>query len=154
VAKKAGGLLNGKVLRWHGIVVFSFLILILVVVLVSHFSPTQKSIWRFDGLFAPLFFVMFTSLIRSNGAIGRMLSTRVCVALGRASYSLYLIHIIAFYVVVTYMDQAYHGIVMAVVVLIILTSLYHVLVERPFVRLSKRIIVNDKGGQAVRTARA
>ncbi len=142
MAKKTGGVLDGRLLGWHGLSAFSFLVLILIVALVSHLSATQMSIWRFDGLFAVLFFVMFISLIRSGGAIGRMLSTKVCAALGRASYSLYLVHIIAFYIVVTYVEQAYRGKVMAVVVLIILTSLYHVFVEKPFVRLSKRIVVN------------
>jgi peptidoglycan/LPS O-acetylase OafA/YrhL len=139
VVKKNRGWLDAKLKRPNALAVMSILALVLMVALISQSSPTQKSIWKFEWLFAALFFVLFTSLARSDGIISKFLSTRPFIALGRASYSLYLIHIIAYYIVVTYVVGKYQGVFLATITLLILTSLYYVLVERSFVRLGKRI---------------
>lgn len=135
---------GGKRLSWNALALISFLVFVLVVGLISQSDPTQASIWNLEWLFAVLFFVMFTSLVRSDGVLSRIFSSRLAVTLGRVGYSIYLIHIIAFYIVVKYIDPK--GILAAALVLIFLTSFYYMLFEKPFVRLSKRIRVG--GGSA------
>jgi peptidoglycan/LPS O-acetylase OafA/YrhL len=88
-----------------------------------------------------LFFVMFICLIRSNGIGSKILSSRFCVTIGRASYSLYLTHIIAIYIVIKRVPPEHHGILPAAIALLAVTSVYYLLVEKPFVILSKRIRV-------------
>jgi peptidoglycan/LPS O-acetylase OafA/YrhL len=142
IASKSPGLLHGTRIRWNSLTLLSFLSFALVVTLVSQSDPTQGSIWRLEWLFAALFFVMFISLIHSDGIISTILSSRLCASIGRASYSLYLTHIIAISIVFRFVPHEYQGILPGVVVLIALTATYYMLVERPFVVLSKRIKVN------------
>jgi len=147
VAKQNRDLLDRQLTRPNALTLASFLVLALAVARISHDNPTQKFIWTLDWLFAALFFVMFTSLLRSNGAISKVLSSRFGGALGGASYSLYLVHIIAFQVIVAQVGRHYQGMLAAIVVLIVLTSLYHLLVERPFIRLGRKIIIGDRIGR-------
>lgn len=121
----------------------SFLGLTLAVALISRSEPTQRSIWALEWLFAILFFVMFLSVIRAGGPIGRLLSSRFSVTIGRASFSLYLIHIIAFYASRKHIGDEFQGTATAIAVVAFLTMLYYLAVERQFVRLSKRITVED-----------
>ena len=130
----------------------SLLVLALVVGLTSQSNPTQQSIWKFQWLFALLFFVMFVSLIGSNGGIRRTLSSRPSLALGRVSYSLYLVHIIAYQFVVKYIPAEFRGMPIAVVVLFVLTSICYLLAEKPFLRLSRSVPVDDRIGQVVLAA--
>ncbi|MGA8258841.1 MAG: acyltransferase family protein [Arenicellales bacterium] len=132
---------DDKYLRPNALTQISFLVLVLVVALVSLSSPTHESIWRLEWLFAMLFFVMFISLIHSNGTIGRILSSRMGVSIGRASYSLYLTHIIAFHIVTKRVPHGYRGTFSAAIVIFALASVYHLIVERPFVVSSKSIRV-------------
>jgi peptidoglycan/LPS O-acetylase OafA/YrhL len=46
-----------------------------------------------NGLLAPVFAVLITSLAAGRGPVAAILATRPLVALGDASYSLYLLHI-------------------------------------------------------------
>jgi peptidoglycan/LPS O-acetylase OafA/YrhL len=124
---------------WNAVSLASFAAFVLVVGLLSRLRPTQAFLWQLEWLFASLFFVMFLSLVRSDGVLDRLLSSPLAVALGRTSYSLYLVHIIAYYVVRSHMPAAVHGMPMAILVLSILCAGYYFLVERPFVQLSKRI---------------
>jgi peptidoglycan/LPS O-acetylase OafA/YrhL len=143
VLRRYRDLLGNRLIHRNALTAVSFLLLVLVVVLISQSSPTQESIWKLEWLFAALFFAIFTCLVGSDGAISRFFSSRLCAAIGRASYSLYLIHIIAFYVVTTRIGQEYRGPLTAMLVVFVLTWLYYAIMERPFVRLSKRIVVND-----------
>jgi peptidoglycan/LPS O-acetylase OafA/YrhL len=147
VAKNHRRFLDSRLTHANALTLASFLVLALTVALISQSGPTQKFIWGLDWLFSVLFFVMFTSLLRSDGIIGKALASRIGTALGRASYSLYLVHIIAFYIVLTEFGRPYQGMVAAVVVLSILTPLYHLLVERPFIRLGRKIIIGDRIGR-------
>jgi len=144
MAKRNPNLLNNRLLNRNALTLVSVLALILVVALVSHSGPTQKSIWQLQWLFAALFFIMFMSLVRSDGAVSRLLSSPAFIRLGRSSYSLYLIHLIAFYIFIEHLARRNLAIPTAAVVLVILTSLYYAVVERPFVRLSKQIKVGDR----------
>jgi len=148
VAKNYRHFLDRQITRPNALTLTSFLVLALAVARISHDNPTQKFIWTLDWLFAALFFVMFTSLLRSNGAISKVLSSRFGAALGGASYSLYLVHIIAFYVVLAQFGRHYQGMPAAIVVLLVLTTLYHLLVERPFIRLGRKIIIGDGVGRS------
>ena len=141
VASKISGAASGKPLLWNTLALISFAAFALMVALVSRFSLPQASIWQLEWLFACLFLVMFVSLVRSHGIVARILSSRLCVALGRVSYSLYLIHIAAYYFAIKYLPGGNRAI-LAVLALLLLTPAYYVLFERPFVRLSKRIAVN------------
>jgi peptidoglycan/LPS O-acetylase OafA/YrhL len=127
---------------WNALAPIGFGAFALAVGLLSRSRPTQAFMWQFDWMFAGLFFVMFLSLLRSDGPVSRLLSSRPAVAIGRASYSLYLVHIIAYHVVTRHLPAELHGMPAAVLVLAVLCTGYHVLCERPFVRLSKRIAVN------------
>ena len=119
----------------------AFIALSLTVVLISRSSPTHGSIWTLEWWFIALFFLMFLSLLQSNGLIGNILSSRFCTAIGRASYSLYLTHIIAIHIVIDRVSPEYQGILAAVIVLSVLTFIYYMFMEKPFVILSKRIRV-------------
>jgi peptidoglycan/LPS O-acetylase OafA/YrhL len=131
--------------KLSGVLAFaSFLGLALTVALISRSEPTQDSIWAVEWWFALLFFVMFVSLIRAGGPINRLLSSRSSVMIGRASYSLYLIHIIAFYASLKHFGHEFQGIATTIAVLALLTTLYYLVVERRFIRLSKTITV-EKG---------
>jgi peptidoglycan/LPS O-acetylase OafA/YrhL len=141
VAKRISNMASGRPLPWNTLALISFAALALVVALVSRFSLPQASIWQLEWLFACLFLVIFVSLVGSDGIVVRILSSRLCVALGRVSYSLYLIHIIAYYFAIKYLPGGHRG-MLAVLALVLLTPAYYLLFERPFVRLSKRIAVN------------
>ena len=120
-----------------------------MVALISRSSPTQASIWQLEWLFAGLFLVMFVGLVRSDGIVGRLLSSRFGVALGRVSYSLYLVHIVAYYCAIKYLSAAQYGVLAAALALLLLVPAYYVLFERPFVQLSKSIAVNGGIGRPV-----
>jgi peptidoglycan/LPS O-acetylase OafA/YrhL len=124
----------------------------LAVGLLSRSRPTQAVMWQLEWMFAGLFFVMFLSLVWSNGPVSRLLSSRPAVAIGRASYSLYLVHIIAYHVVTRHLPAELHGMPAATLVLAALCSGYYFLFERPFVRLSKKIPVVEGAEQTVPTA--
>ncbi len=141
IARENAGLLDTRRLRPNALTAISFIVLIVVVALISRSNPTHGSIWTLEWLFAALFFVMFISLIQSTGISSKILSSRFCVSIGRASYSLYLTHIIAIYIVIKRVSPEQHGILSAAIVLLLLTSVYYVIVERPFVIMSKRISV-------------
>jgi peptidoglycan/LPS O-acetylase OafA/YrhL len=143
-ARKTLGLLDGRSLPWNALALLSSLSFVLLVALFSQSDPTQQFIWKFEWLFAALFFLMFISLVHSNGAISRLLSSKACVWIGSASYSLYLIHVIAFHIVIDRLAPRYIGAMIAGLVLLVLTSIYYKLFERPFVQLSKRISVKGK----------
>ena len=140
-SRSISGAAGGKPFPWNALALISVAALALMVALVSRFGLTQADIWQLEWLFACVLLVMFVSLVRSDGIVARILSSRPCVALGRASYSLYLIHIIAYYFAIKY----YPGgprLIWAILALLLLTSAYYVLFERPFVRWSKKIAVN------------
>jgi peptidoglycan/LPS O-acetylase OafA/YrhL len=126
---------------WNSQVLAGLLGLSAVTSFVSRSSPTQASIWQMDWLFAIIFFVIFTSLIRSDGVVNSMLSSRPCVAIGRASFSLYLIHIIAFQVTTELFPPQLQGIAAAFLVLLVMTTGFYFFCERPFVMMCKRIKV-------------
>jgi peptidoglycan/LPS O-acetylase OafA/YrhL len=147
-ASKISGAASGKPLPWNALALISFAALALTVAQVSRFRLPQASIWQLEWLFACLFLVMFVSLVRSGGIVARILSSRPCVALGRVSYSLYLIHIAAYYFTIKYLPHGHRG-MWAVLALLLLTLAYYVLFERPFVRLSKRIAVNAGAARRV-----
>ena len=152
VAKKSPGLLDNKLLQRNALTLISFLVLFVIVAFVARSNLPQDSVWKLQWLLSPLFFVMFISLVRSDGIASRLLSSRVGITLGHVSFSLYLVHIIAYNIVTAYLGERYQGILAAVVVLFVMTSVYYALFERPFVRLSKRITVSDKFGWRVRSA--
>ncbi|MEZ5830671.1 MAG: acyltransferase [Dongiaceae bacterium] len=131
-------------LPWNALTLISFAALALIVALVSRFELTQASIWQLEWLFAGLFLVMFVSLVRSDGVVGRLLSSRLGVVLGQVSYSLYLIHIIAYYFAIKHFSAGRYGVLAAILALLVLVPAYHLLFERPFVRLSKMIAVNGR----------
>lgn len=141
IMRRYPGLLTSRPAQGRALAFAGFIAFALTVALVSRFEPTQASIWSLDWLFALLFFAMFAGLIRTGGPIGRVLSSRYSVMIGRASYSLYLIHIIAFYASVKHFGREYQGIVTTIAVVAFLAAFYYLLVERRFVRLSKRIVV-------------
>ena len=149
VARKIPGAWSGKPLPWNAITLISFAALALMVALISRSSPTQASIWQLEWLFAGLFLVMFVGLVRSDGIVGRLLSSRFGVALGRVSYSLYLGHIVAYYCAIKYLSAAQYGVLAAALALLLLVPAYYVLFERPFVQLSKSIAVNGGIGRPV-----
>ena len=126
-------------LPWNTLALGGFVSFAIVVALFSRCRPTQAFLWQFEWLFAALFFVLFLGLVRSNGTIARILSSPLAVTIGRTSYSLYLIHIVAYYVVASRFPAALHGMPMAIVVLCVFCFGYFFLFERPFVRWSKRI---------------
>ena len=142
VARKIPGAWSGKPLPWNALTLASFAALALMVALISRSSPTQAFIWQLEWLFAGLFLVMFVALVRSDGIVGRLLSSRLGVALGRVSYSLYLLHLIAYYCAIKYLSAREYGVLSAALALLLLVPAYYVLFERPFVRLSKAIAVN------------
>ena len=119
--------------------------LVILVVVVSRSAPTHASIWKLAWVFAAVFFVLFDGLVRGDGFVSRVLSNRGAVALGRASYSLYLVHIIAINIVSQRMAGEYQGFFVAASVMTILTASYYLVFERPFIRMSKRIrVVRDR----------
>ena len=122
VASKISGAASGKPLPWNTLALISFAAFALMVALVSRFSLPQASIWQLEWLFACLFLVMFVSLVRSHGIVARILSSRLCVALGRVSYSLYLIHIAAYYFAIKYLPGGNRGI-LAVLALLLTPAL-------------------------------
>ena len=149
VARKIPEAWGGKPLPWNALTLASFAALALIVALISRSSPTQASIWQLEWLFAGLFLVMFVGLVRSDGIACRLLSSRLGGVLGRVSYSLYLIHIVAYYCAIKYLSAREYGAPAAALALLLLVPAYYVLFERPFVRLSKSIAVNGKIGRPV-----
>jgi peptidoglycan/LPS O-acetylase OafA/YrhL len=152
VSKRMPAVASGKRHTWNALVLASFAALAVMVALVSRFSLAQASIWRLEWLFAGLFLVMLVSLVRSDGIVSRLLSSRPGVVLGRVSYSLYLIHIGVYYVVLKYYSALKHisfghYAVAAALALLVLTPAYYMLFERPFVRLSKTIAVNGRAAR-------
>jgi len=127
--------------RHNALAAITFIALVVLVAAISRSNPTHESIWRQEWLFAALFFVLFISLIRSKGIVSSVLSSRICVSIGHASYSLYLVHIIAIYIVIKRVSASRHGVLSALAVLFVLTLAYYLLVERPFVIISKKIRV-------------
>jgi peptidoglycan/LPS O-acetylase OafA/YrhL len=97
--------------------------------------------WQKEWLFVPVLFVLFTSLLCADGLVSRILASRPGVILGRMSYSLYLVHIIGFMIAKRWLPEELPGAIAAILVLVVLTPVFFVLFERPFVRLSKRIVV-------------
>lgn len=146
VARKIPGWRYSKLFHWNALALISFAAFILAVALISRSRPTQEFIWKLEWLFAALLFVLFISLVHSDGVMNKLFSSRVCVLIGRVSYSLYLIHIIAFYIVIHHFSRKHHGIVAAILVLLVVTPAYYALFERPFVRLSKKIKVGGQTG--------
>ena len=128
-------------LSWNALSAISFVALAVVVALLSTYQPTHGVIWTLEWLFAPLFFILFISLIKSTGFTGRILSNPLSTTIGHASYSLYLVHIIGICFVSRRISPEYQGFLSAAMVLVVLTSAYYMLVERPFVILAKRIRV-------------
>ena len=124
---------------WNATALISFAAFMVVIGLLSRLHPTQEFLWQFEWLFAGLFFVMFLSLVRSNGTLNRLLSSPLAVTLGRTSYSLYLVHIIAYYAVISSFPPWLHGAPMAILVSFVICTGYYFLVERPFVQWSKTI---------------
>jgi peptidoglycan/LPS O-acetylase OafA/YrhL len=109
--------------------------------------PTQAEVWQAAWLFAPLLFVLFVGLRHASGLVTRLLSSRVATLLGRVSYSLYLTHIIAFTLASRWFtghDDALTGGLAAAA----LAAVYFLAVERPFVRLSRRIVVSAGEGES------
>lgn len=156
VSKGIQAPVSGKPHPWNAFVLISSASLVVIVALVSWFDLTQSSIWHLEWLFAGLFLVMFVSLVRSDGIVARLLSSRPGVVLGRVSYSLYLIHIAVYYVVLKYYSVLKHisfghYAVAAFLALLVLTPAYYMLFERPFVRLSKMIAVNVRTAHRVAT---
>jgi peptidoglycan/LPS O-acetylase OafA/YrhL len=120
--------------------------------MISLSEPTHASMWRMEWLFAPLLFVLFTSLAGSQGRIAALLSSRPMVMLGKASYSIYLVHLVAIYLVIHRVGAVLGGFATYVLVLACLATAYYLLVERPFVRLSKKIKVGARGPAACAAA--
>lgn len=133
----------GRRAQWNALASGSLGAFVLAVFLISRSEPTQSGIWKHAWMFSPLLFVLFVALVRSDGLVSRTLSSRVFVAIGRASYSLYLVHIIGFHVVLDLLPPQYSGLPAAIAVLLVLVPAYYLLFERPFVQLSRRIAVTE-----------
>ena len=113
----------------------------LLVFVIGQSSPTQHMIWQLEWLFALVLFILFVSLLKSDGVLNKVLSQRVSVWIGRTSYSLYLVHIIGFHLTRNYLGASPSMMIAACLVLAALTLIYYLAVERLFVRLSKMVRV-------------
>lgn len=149
VSNKIAGAARGKPVPWNGLALASVAGLALMVAAASRFRLSQESLWQLEWLFAALLLVMFVSLVRSGGTLARVLASRPAVALGRASYSLYLMHIAAFYFAIEYLPGTHRGL-LALLALLLLTPAFYLVFERPFVRLSKRIAVTAPAATTAR----
>ena len=141
LAKRLPDVLIGEPGRREALVWASVLGLAAAFAIIAGSEPTHASMWHLEWLFVPLCFVMFTSLVGSQGPIAKVLSSCAMVTLGKASYTIYLVHIIAFYVVIHRVGAVIGDVATYVVVLAGLAAVYYLFIERPFVRLSKQVTV-------------
>jgi peptidoglycan/LPS O-acetylase OafA/YrhL len=127
--------------HWNALAGACLLLFFAAVGVLASFKPTWHQSWQKEWLFAPLLFVLFIALGRTDGAVSRLLSSRAGVMLGRASYSIYLTHIIAFALLGRLLPH-FQNVLTGGLIVAAVATIYYVAVERPFVRLSKRIRVS------------
>jgi peptidoglycan/LPS O-acetylase OafA/YrhL len=127
--------------HWNALAGASLVVFFAAVGVLASFKPTWHQIWQKEWLFAPLLFVLFIALGRTDGAVSRLLSSRAGVMLGRVSYSIYLTHIIAF-ALVGRMLPHFQNVLTGGLMVAAVATINYLAVERPFVRLSKRIRVS------------
>lgn len=135
--------LSGK--QWDFVAAVSLAAFFLSVLILAQFKPTQTESWQKEWLFAPILFALFVAVLHADGWVVRVLASGPARLLGRVSYSLYLTHIIAFTLVLRWLPAPFQGALTGALAVLVLTALYYCAIERPFVRLSRKIIVTGAG---------
>jgi len=137
---------------WRMLTLAGFAALAIAVTVVIVIELQRGVYWRMAWVLSPIFAVIFVGLLRGDSLFRRALSSRPALLCGQVSYSLYLIHMLAFHLVGAALPEDWRNPATAVAALLVMVPLFYLLCERPFVRLSKRISVGGSYRAARRAA--